>query len=175
MLRALFDEQEFLAPHGIRSLSKVHETPYHVQVNGQIFGLKYEPAESETPLFGGNSNWRGPIWFPMNYLIIQSLQKYHTHYKEDLKVEYPTGSDNWYNLQDVANLLSDRLIKIFQMDAAGHRPSHGEDWIYQNDPHFKDLLLFYEFFDGNNGRGCGASHQTGWTGLVAALIQERGG
>ncbi|MEO1259606.1 MAG: glucosidase [Bacteroidota bacterium] len=174
MLRALFDEREFLAPHGVRSLSKVHETPYHVQVNGRSFGLKYEPAESETPLFGGNSNWRGPVWFPMNYLIIQSLRMYHTHYQDDLKVEFPTGSGQWCNLKEVADHLSERLIKLFQMDAAGRRPSHGEDWIYQNDPYFKDLLLFYEFFDGNNGRGCGASHQTGWTGLVAALIKERG-
>ena len=172
MLQALLDEKEFLAPHGIRSLSKVHETPYMVKIDGQYLKLKYEPAESETPLFGGNSNWRGPIWLPMNYLIIESLRMYHAHYKEDLKVEFPTGSDQWFNLNEVAVLLSERLINLFKADEAGHRPSHGEDWIYQHNLHFKDLILFYEFFDGDNGRGAGASHQTGWTGLVATLIQE---
>ncbi len=172
MLRALLDEKEFLAPHGVRSLSKIHETPYVVKIDGEYLKLKYEPAESETPLFGGNSNWRGPIWLPMNYLIIESLRMYYAHYQEELKVEFSTGSDQWFNLKEVADLLSERLINLFKADEAGHRPSHGEDWIYQHNPHFKDLILFYEFFDGDNGRGVGASHQTGWTGLVATLIQE---
>ena len=163
-------KKNFYHHHGIRSLSKIHETPYMVKIDGQYLKLKYEPAESETPLFGGNSNWRGPIWLPMNYLIIESLRMYHAHYQEDLKVEFPTGSDEWFNLKEVAGLLSNRLINLFNADEAGHRPSHGEDWIYQHNPHFKDLVLFYEFFDGDNGRGVGASHQTGWTGLIATLI-----
>ncbi|HFA50683.1 MAG TPA: glucosidase [Bacteroidetes bacterium] len=172
MLRALLDEKEFLSPNGIRSLSKKHETPYQVNINGQSFGLKYERAESETPLFGGNSNWRGPVWIPMNYLVIQSLRTYHHYYGENLKVECPTGSDHWRHLDEVAGELSRRLVSLFSADAAGHRPAHGEDWIYQHNPHFKNLVLFYEYFDGENGRGAGASHQTGWTGLVAKLIWE---
>ena len=172
MLRALLDEKEFLSPYGIRSLSKIHETPYSIDINGQKFGLKYESAESETPLFGGNSNWRGPVWLPMNYLIIESLRMYHAHYENDLKVEFPTGSDNYFNLKEIADLIGERLIDLFKKDKDGQRPAHGEDWIYKTNEHFNDLVLFYEYFDGDNGRGVGASHQTGWTALVASLINN---
>ncbi len=173
MLKALLDEQEFLSPVGIRSLSKIHETPYNITIVGKEFGLKYEPAESTIGLFGGNSNWRGPIWMPMNYLIIQSLRQYHEYFKDTLKVECPTDSGNYMNLGQVADDLSSRLISLFQSDAAGHRPIHGMDDKYKTDPHFKDLILFYEYFHGCSGRGVGASHQTGWTGVVAELINRR--
>jgi len=172
MLKALLDEQEFLSPVGIRSLSKVHETPYVLTIDGEEFGLKYEPGESTIGLFGGNSNWRGPVWMPMNYLIIQSLRQYHEYFEGMFQIEYPTDSGNFLNLGQVADELSRRLISIFQADAAGRRPTNGEDTIYKKDPHFKDLVLFYEYFHGDNGRGVGASHQTGWTGVVAELINK---
>jgi len=172
MLKALLDEQEFFSPIGIRSLSKVHETPYVLTIDGEEFGLKYEPGESTIGLFGGNSNWRGPVWMPMNYLIIQSLRQYHEYFEDTLQIECPTDSGNFLNLGQVADELSKRLISIFQADAAGRRPTNGEDMIYKKDPHFKDLVLFYEYFHGDNGRGVGASHQTGWTGVVAELINK---
>lgn len=172
MLQALLDEEEFLSPSGIRAISKVHQTPYMVNISGQQFGLQYEPAESSNGLFGGNSNWRGPIWMPMNYLIIQSLRTYYNYYEDSLQVQCPTGSGNRCHLGDIADDLSNRLVNIFQPDASGKRPVHGEAQLYQNDPHFKDLILFYEYFHGDNGRGVGASHQTGWTGLVARLINS---
>ncbi len=174
MLKALLDEQEFLSPLGIRSLSKIHETPYVINIQGQEFGLKYEPAESTIDLFGGNSNWRGPVWIPMNYLIIQSLRQFHEYFEDTFKVECPTDSGNYLTLGEVADELSRRLIGLFQADKAGSRPIHGEDSIYKKDPHFKDLILFYEYFHGDNGRGVGASHQTGWTGVVAELIKKVG-
>ena len=174
MLKALLDEQEFLSPYGIRSLSKIHETPYVVNIEGQEFGLKYEPAESTIGLFGGNSNWRGPVWMPMNFLIIESLRQFHQYFEDTLKVECPTDSGNYMTLDEVADDISKRLTALFQADAAGRRPIHGEDPIYQNDPHFKDLILFYEYFHGCNGRGVGAAHQTGWTGVVAELINRVG-
>jgi len=174
MLKALLDEQEFFSPIGIRSLSKIHETPYVVNIEGQEFGLKYEPAESTIGLFGGNSNWRGPVWIPMNFLIIESLRQFHEYFEDTLKVECPSDSGNLMNLSEVADELSRRLISLFQADAAGRRPIHGEDSIYKDDPHFKDLILFYEYFHGDNGRGVGASHQTGWTGVVAELINRVG-
>jgi hypothetical protein len=170
VLEALLDREEFMSPHGIRALSKKHETPYSVQIEGESFGLKYEPAESSTGLFGGNSNWRGPVWMPMNYLLIQSLRTYHQHFGDGLKVACPAGSDRLRNLDGVADDLSQRLVNLFKADADGRRPVHGEASVFQNDPHFKDLILFYEYFHGDNGRGVGASHQTGWTGVVAELI-----
>lgn len=172
LLQALFDEKEFLSQGGIRSVSKIHETPYVIDIAGQEFGLKYEPGESSTGLFGGNSNWRGPIWMPMNYLIGHSLRVYGQHYGDDFKVEFPSGSGQWINLDQAADELSKRLVSIFQRDELGRRPVHGEQNSYHFDPHFRDLVLFYEYFHGDTARGVGASHQTGWTGLVAELIDR---
>ncbi|MFK7934129.1 MAG: glucosidase [Saprospiraceae bacterium] len=172
MLQALLDEKEFFSKGGIRSLSKVHQNGYSININGQNFGLTYEPAESQTYLFGGNSNWRGPVWLPMNYLIIQSLREYHEHYGDELQVECPTGSGNYVNLKTAADEISRRLVGLFAADKKGRRPIHANDKKYMHDPHFKDLILFYEYFHAENGRGVGASHQTGWTGLVANLMEE---
>ena len=172
LLEALLDEDEFLSKGGIRSLSKAHEAPYFINIDGQEFGLRYEPGESQTDLFGGNSNWRGPVWMPMNYLIIQALHTYYCYFEEEVNVEFPTGSGNWVCLDVVAKEISQRLINIFRQDAHQRRPVHGEEPVYQHDPHFRDLVLFYEYFCGNTARGVGASHQTGWTGLVAELIQR---
>jgi hypothetical protein len=170
LIRAMLDEGEFLAPGGIRSISKIHEHGYSVQINGESFGLRYEPGESSSGLFGGNSNWRGPIWMPMNYLLIKALQTYHSYYGEQVTVEFPTGSGHHITLGDAAQMLAERLIGIFKPDAEGHRPVNGHDDRYATDPHFKDLVLFYEYFHGDTSRGVGASHQTGWTGVVADLI-----
>jgi len=172
VLKALFDENEFLSVGGIRSISKIHETPYMVTIEGQQFGLKYEPAESSTGLFGGNSNWRGPVWMPMNYLIGHALRAYGSYYKDQVKVEFPTGSNNWVDLEHAADELSKRLVSIFQRNDSGQRPVHGPLTVYHYDPYFSDLVLFYEYFHGDTAQGIGASHQTGWTGLVAELIDK---
>ncbi len=175
LVTALLDEKEFLSPYGIRSLSKIHEDPYKIQIDGVDYAIDYEPAESTVSLFGGNSNWRGPIWIPMNYLFIKSLLEYFSYCKESLTFEYPHGSGNHLNLQQVSTELSRRLIAIFERDADGNRPVN---LMYQDtyrDEHFKELVLFYEYFHGENGRGLGASHQTGWTALVANLIEEISG
>ncbi len=172
LLHAMLDEKEFLSPGGIRSVSKIHETPYMINIEGQNFGLQYEPGESSTGLFGGNSNWRGPVWFPMNYMLINSIREYHNYFKNDCKVEYPTGSGMLMTLDKVADELSRRLISNFQRDKDNRRPVHGDEEVYAKDPHFKDLVLFYEYFHGDTARGVGASHQTGWTGVVAELIQR---
>jgi Glycosyl hydrolase family 63 C-terminal domain len=172
LLKAVLDEKEFLSPGGIRSISKLHAQGYAVNINGQEFGLDYQPAEGTSSLFGGNSNWRGPVWMPMNYLIVKALQKYCDYYKDACKVEYPTGSGNFFTLTEVAVALSKRLISTFQQDNEGKRPVNGNESIYQTDPNFKDLVLFYEYFHGDNARGVGASHQTGWTGVVAELINS---
>ncbi|GCE26666.1 glucosidase [Dictyobacter alpinus] len=178
ILARLLDENEFLSPHGIRSLSKYHEQhPYVLpdlsMNNGQPYKVQYVPAESRTSDFGGNSNWRGPVWFPINFLLIEALQKFHQYLGEDFKVECPTGSGQFMTLWDVASELSARLISIFQLDATGDRPVYGNTTTFQQDPDWKELLLFYEYFHGDNGAGLGASHQTGWTGLVAKLIQQQ--
>lgn len=173
LLQAMLDEKEFLSPGGIRSVSKIHETPYRLDIDGQTFGLQYEPGESTSGLFGGNSNWRGPVWFPMNFMLVQSIRAYGQYFKEEMKVECPTGSGQWMTLDEVADELSSRMISNFTPDASGRRPVHGGDWRYQSDPHFKELILFYEYFHGDTGRGVGASHQTGWTGVVAQLIQDQ--
>ena len=171
ILQYLLDENEFLAPYGIRSLSKIHAAqPYIFRTDGQEYRVDYEPGEGKTYSFGGNSNWRGPIWFPINYLIVEALQRYHYFYGDDFKVECPTGSGVLQNLGEVADELSKRLICLFLPDSAGKRPCHGDDDLYASDPFWKDLILFYEYFHGDTGRGCGANHQTGWTGLVARLI-----
>jgi hypothetical protein len=171
VLRYMLDEKEFLAPHGIRALSRYHaEHPFVMRVNDHEYRVDYEPAESGTGLFGGNSNWRGPIWFPTNYLIIESLQKFHHYYGDDFKVECPTGSGRFMSIREVADELSNRLARIFLKDADGKRPVFAHHPLLQNDPHFRDHVLFYEYFHGDSGRGVGASHQTGWTGLVAKLL-----
>jgi hypothetical protein len=175
VLRYMLDENEFLSPFGIRSLSKIHEIPHHVSFGGQTFSINYQPAESQSGLFGGNSNWRGPIWFPINYLLIEALQKYYRYYGDELKVECPTGSGRWLNLWEVSVELSRRLTKMFLRDKSGRRPIYGGTAIFQEDPYWRDLILFHEYFHGDNGAGLGATHQTGWTGLVANLIQQSGG
>ncbi|MBE9108930.1 glucosidase [Nodosilinea sp. LEGE 07298] len=173
LLEKLLDEAEFLSPYGIRSISKYHaEHPYQFYANGQEYRVDYEPAESSSGLFGGNSNWRGPIWFPVNYLIIESLQKFHHYLGDSYQVECPTGSGQWMNLWQVANELSQRLMAIFEPGEAGQRPVNGGSDRY-HDSYWRDYVLFYEYFHGDNGAGLGASHQTGWTGLVAKLIQQQ--
>jgi hypothetical protein len=175
VLGHMLDESEFLSEFGIRALSRYHlDHPFEVHVNGQVNRVKYEPAESTTGLFGGNSNWRGPIWFPVNYLLIESLQKFHHYFGEDFKVQFPSGSQKECNLWQVAAELSRRLIKIFERGEDGRRAVAGGAEVFQTDPHWKDLILFYEYFHGDNGAGIGASHQTGWTGLVAKMIQQSG-
>ena len=175
ILSRLLDEAEFLSQHGIRALSRVHrEKPYMLHVEGNAYEVRYEPAESSSGLFGGNSNWRGPIWFPVNFLLIESLQKFHHYLGDKFKVEFPTGSGKQLTLAEVAAELSRRLSSIFLRDGAGKRPVFGKDERLQTDPHFRDYLLFHEYFDGDSGSGVGASHQTGWTGLVAKLLQQSG-
>ena len=174
LLYRMLDESEFLSDYGVRGLSqKYKDEPYTLAVDGQTYSIKYQPAESDTSLFGGNSNWRGPIWFPVNFLQIESLQKFHHYYGDDFKIEYPSGSNNFVTINDVANKLSSRLCKIFLRDEHGRRAVFGDNDKFQNDPYFRDHLFFYEYFDGDTGRGVGASHQTGWTGLVAKLLQTR--
>ena len=176
VLRPMLDQNEFLSEFGIRSVSKFHKAhPYTFHVNGTAHTISYQPAESQSGLFGGNSNWRGPIWFPINYLLIESLQKFNHYYGDDLKVECPTGSGHMMTLGEVATDLSRRLIKLFLRNSHGERPIYGGQHILQKDPHWQDLILFNEYFHGDNGAGLGASHQTGWTGLVAKLIQQSGG
>ncbi len=176
ILRYLLDENEFLSPHGIRALSRSHlKLPYIKHAGGAEYRVDYEPAESTSGLFGGNSNWRGPVWFPMNHLIIESLQKFHFFYGEVFQVECPTGSGKMMTLAQVATELSKRLSAIFLKNDAGRRPVYGSNGKFQSDPHWKDLVLFFEYFHGDNGAGVGASHQTGWTGLVAKLLQQSGG
>ncbi|MEL6717939.1 MAG: glucosidase [Bacteroidota bacterium] len=173
LLQALLDEQEFFSDGGIRSLSKIHEKqPYYINIKGQQFGLKYDPGVSRSGLFGGNSNWRGPIWFPMNYLIIQSLREYDSYYGDRMKVESPTGSGRYVCLSEVADDISARLISLFTQNEDAKRPVYGNATIYKDNPHFKELVLFYEYFNGDTGEGLGAAHQTGWTGLVAELIYD---
>jgi hypothetical protein len=172
-LRYLLDENEFLSPYGIRSVSRFHQAhPYVFSAGGQEFRVNYDPAEGTSGLFGGNSNWRGPIWFPINYLLVEALERYHHFYGEDLKVECPTGSGRYMNLQEASREIAARLTRIFLPDHQGHRPTHGGDERYASDPYFKDLVLFYEYFHGDSGRGVGASHQTGWTALVAPLLEN---
>jgi hypothetical protein len=172
-LRYMLDEKEFLSPYGIRSVSRVHaDHPFVFRANGEEYRVGYVAGESDTHLFGGNSNWRGPIWFPINYLLVEALERYHHFYGDTLRVECPTGSGRTMNLGEVARELASRLARIFLPDAAGKRPCHGGDARYANDPHWRDLVLFYEYFHGDSGRGVGASHQTGWTALAARCLEE---
>jgi hypothetical protein len=175
VLKVMLDENEFLSPHGIRALSRFHkDNPYVLHVNGDEHRVDYEPGESSSGLFGGNSNWRGPVWMPVNYLLIESLQKFHHFYGDDLRVECPTGSGNMMNLWEVSQELSRRLSHIFLKDENGKRAVYGDSENFQRDEHWRDHILFYEYFHGDTGRGVGASHQTGWTGLVAKLLQQSG-
>jgi hypothetical protein len=173
ILRYMLDEKEFLSPFGVRSLSRYHKDhPYTLRLNGSEYRVDYEPAESTTGTFGGNSNWRGPIWFPVNYLIIESLQKLHSYYGDNLQVECPTGSGKLMNLLDVSKEISQRLSRIFLRGPNGRRPVYGNNEKFQTDPYWRDAILFHEYFDADTGEGLGASHQTGWTGLIARLLQE---
>lgn len=173
VLHRMLDSEEFLSEFGIRSLSKYHlANPYTMRINGDIFSIKYTPGESDTRMFGGNSNWRGPIWFPINYLIIESLKKFDFYYGGNFSIEYPTGSGNFMTMDLIAKELSLRCMKIFMRDDQGNRPVFGNNPKFQKDPHFKDYILFYEYFHGDSGKGLGASHQTGWTGLVSEMIHK---
>jgi hypothetical protein len=173
VLRYVLDEREFLSPHGVRALSRVHqEAPHVLRANGREYRVEYVPGDSNSGLFGGNSNWRGPVWFPLNYLLVESLQRYHHFYGDEFRVECPTGSGRWLTLREVAIELARRLASLFLVDSKGRRPCHGEDERYARDPHWKELVLFHECFHGDTGRGVGASHQTGWTALAVRYLEE---
>lgn len=174
LLSVMLDEREFLSPYGIRSLSAIHATePFVFEMGGQRNEVRYVPGESDSGMFGGNSNWRGPIWFPLNFLIVQALQRYHSFYGDHFRVECPTGSGREMNLLEIAHELERRLTSLFEIGASGYRPAHGPQARYRDDPHWKELILFYEYFHGDHGRGLGASHQTGWTALVTALLHSQ--
>jgi Mannosylglycerate hydrolase MGH1-like glycoside hydrolase domain len=175
ILTKMLDENEFLSPYGIRALSKFHEQhPFVFHVQGQEYRVDYLPGESNTGMFGGNSNWRGPIWMPVNAMIIRALLNFYLYYGDNFKIECPTGSGRLMNLFEVSKEIADRLTRIFTRDEHGRRPVYGGTEKFQNDPHWRDHILFYEYFHGDNGAGLGASHQTGWTGLVAKMIQLYG-
>jgi hypothetical protein len=175
VLKVMLDEREFLSPYGIRAISQVHrDQPYLLRVNGMEYRVDYEPGESSSGLFGGNSNWRGPIWFPINFLLVEALQKFHHYFGEDYKVECPTGSGHMMTLWEVAAEISRRLTRIFLEDGSGRRPVFGSIERFQCDPNWHDLIPFHEYFHGDTGAGVGASHQTGWTALVAKLLQQSG-
>ncbi|MEO0648042.1 MAG: glucosidase, partial [Cyanobacteria bacterium J06650_10] len=175
LLEYMLDEAEFLSPYGIRSVSKYHkENPFALEVDNEEYKVKYQPAESDSNMFGGNSNWRGPIWFPINYLLLDALESFYAYLGDDFQLEYPTGSGKKKNLNEIRILLSERMNSIFFKDEAGRRPVYGDTEKFQTDPHWRDYILFYEYFHGDNGAGLGASHQTGWTGLVAHMIQQCG-
>jgi hypothetical protein len=173
LLHRMLDPQEFLSDYGVRALSKYHaEHPYVLDLDGSRHSVSYEPAESSTNLFGGNSNWRGPIWFPINFLLIEALQKFHHYYGDDFLVECPTGSGQMLTLWQISQELSRRLSAIFKRDAHGRRAVFGGNEVFQTDPNWRDYVPFHEYFHGDNGAGLGASHQTGWTGLVAKLLDQ---
>jgi len=172
--RYVFDENEFLSPYGVRALSKFHrDHPFMLNINGDTHSVDYEPGESTSGLFGGNSNWRGPVWFPMNFLLIESLQRIHFFYGDEFKVEYPFGSSRRQNLWDIACALSCRLSRIF-LRRDDRRAVFGDTTLFQQDPFWRDYIPFYEYFHGETGKGLGASHQTGWTALVAKLLEQSG-
>ncbi|MCZ6674720.1 MAG: glucosidase [Verrucomicrobia bacterium] len=173
VLRVMLDEDEFLSPYGIRSLSKYHEAnPFNMDLLGEHYSVHYTPGESDSWLFGGNSNWRGPVWMPLNYLLIEALEKYHYFYGDDFNIECPTGSGNWMNLKQVAQHIEARLAHLFQMSPDGDRPIYEGSSDYRDDPHFQGLVLFHEYFHADTGKGIGASHQTGWTALIAEIIDR---
>jgi hypothetical protein len=167
LLRHVFDTEEFLSPYGIRSLSKIHATaPYGIRLNGTDYSIEYRPGESDSGLFGGNSNWRGPVWFPINYLLVEALERYHHFYGEDFRVELPTGSGHWTTLREASRELAHRLSALFTLDTQARRPCLEGNVPFPDHPDWRDHLLFHEYFHGDNGAGLGASHQTGWTALV---------
>ena len=173
VLRYVFDEAEFLSPHGVRSVSRAYrDKPFTVGIGGETHRVDYEPGESRTGLFGGNSNWRGPVWFPINYLLIEALQRYHLFYGDSLMMEFPTGSGRRMNLEQIARELARRLVGLFLPDANGQRPALAANPSFANDNHWRELVWFHEYFNGDTGAGLGANHQTGWTSLVARLIEE---
>jgi hypothetical protein len=173
VLRIILDEREFLSPHGIRALSRIHqEKPFVFRADGVEQRVAYLPGESDSGLFGGNSNWRGPVWFPVNFLLIEALERYHHFYGDYLQVECPTGSGQKMNLAQVAREIGGRLVSLFLPDSTGRRPCHGDDPRLASDPHWRELLFFHEYFHGDTGRGLGANHQTGWTALVTRLLDE---
>jgi hypothetical protein len=172
LLRRILDEAEFLSPFGVRSLSRDHlERPFRFQLDGVEHRVGYLPAESDSGLFGGNSNWRGPVWFPLNFLLVEALERF-AHFFPELRVEHPTGSGHMASLDEVAVDLCRRLASLFAARGGAARPCHGEDPRYRDDPHWRELVLFYEYFDGDTGRGVGASHQTGWTALVTRCLEK---
>jgi hypothetical protein len=174
ILKRMLDENEFLSDHGIRALSKFYKDhAYQITVDDEVATVDYAPGDSTTDMFAGNSNWRGPVWMPVNFLIIESLQRFHHYYGDDFKVECPTNSGNYLTLNEIADFIKARISKIFLLDEQGRRTVFGENEKFQTDPNFKDYVLFYEYFHGDNGRGVGASHQTGWTGLIAKLLHRR--
>jgi hypothetical protein len=173
VLRYVLEESEFLSPYGVRSLSRAHkEHPFALVAAGHEYRVDYVPGDSNSGLFGGNSNWRGPIWFPLNYLLVEALQRYHHYYGDDLRVQCPTGTGPWLNLSQVAVELARRLTSLFLAHGPNGRPCHGGQPRYAEDPHWKHLVLFHEYFNGDTGRGIGASHQTGWTALVVRCLEE---
>ncbi len=173
ILRYVFDEGELLSPYGIRSLSKVYrEHPYVMESHGASADVRYEPGNSESGMFGGNSNWRGPVWFPTNYLLLEALERYHHFYGDEFRIEFPTGTGNLRTLRETAHLIAERLCALFLPDADGRRPLNGEEHRYQRDPHFRQLVTFYEFFHAETGQGLGAAHQTGWTALVVDMLLD---
>jgi hypothetical protein len=175
LLKRMLDPEEFLSPFGVRSMSRFHrEHPYALQIGGEEKVVSYEPGESQTGLFGGNSNWRGPVWLPINYLLIESLQKFHHYYGDEFRVECPTGSGIYLTLKEIANELSNRLIGLWMRDAQGEPPYARDASSGLDSSHDRERHLFYEYFHGDTGVGLGAAHQTGWTGLVAKLIQQQG-
>jgi hypothetical protein len=175
VLAYMLDENEFLSPYGVRAVSRYHrDHPYTFTLDRVVYRIDYEPAESSNGNFGGNANWRGPVWFPMNILLLRALMNLHSYYGDGFIVECPTGSGTTMTLREVAYEIARRLIRIFLRDGHGQRPVYGGARMFQTDPHWRDLILFYEYFHGDNGAGLGASHQTGWTGLVAPLIHLLG-
>jgi hypothetical protein len=171
ILSRMLNPEEFLSPYGLRTLSRAHlDEPYTVELAGTDFTVGYEPGESSTGIFGGNSNWRGPVWFPVNHLIIEGLRRYSEFYGADLAIEYPTGSGRKLTLGEIADDLSQRLVNLFLLDDSGRRAVHGQYELFQTDPQWRDLIPFHEYFHGDTGAGLGASHQTGWTALVVDLI-----
>jgi len=173
VLETMLNEDEFLSDHGIRSLSRYHkDCPFFLEFDHTEYRVDYEPAESRSGMFGGNSNWRGPIWFPVNYLLIEALQKFDHYYGDDFKIEFPTGSGKRLNLWQISQQLEKRLCSLFLRDQSGTRPMFGESEVFQNGRNWRDNLFFFEYFDGESGRGLGASHQTGWTGLIAKILKQ---
>jgi len=174
LLRRMLDEAAFLSPYGVRSVSRQHlERPFELELDGQHFSVGYVPGDSNSRAYGGNSNWRGPVWMPVNFMMVEALYGFHRYYGDDFRVEYPTGSGQTRSLREIADELAARLTRLFLRGPDGRRPAFGASAIQQDDPHFRDHVLFHEFFHGDTGQGLGAAHQTGWTGLVALLLHGR--